>query len=78
MEYCETLIGITMLLYGNMKTSLKWFAAALVTVVLAASLAILLHGTQSVAASPVRVACVGDSITRDTTYPEVLSTISPM
>jgi acyl-CoA thioesterase-1 len=58
-----------------MKTSLKWFAAALVIVVLAASLAILLHGTQSVAASPVRVACVGDSITRDTTYPEVLSTM---
>jgi acyl-CoA thioesterase-1 len=58
-----------------MKTSLKWFATALGIVILAASLAILLHGTQSVAASPVRVACVGDSITSDTQYLNVLSTM---
>ena len=58
-----------------MKTSLKWFATALGIVILAASLAIFLHGTQSVAASPVRVACVGDSITSDTQYLNVLSTM---
>jgi hypothetical protein len=58
-----------------MKISLKWFASALGLVILAAILATLLHGTQSVAASPVRVACVGDSITRDTQYLDVLSSM---
>lgn len=58
-----------------MKISLKWFATALGLVILAAILATLLQGTQSVAASPVRVACVGDSITRDTQYLEVLSSM---
>lgn len=56
-----------------MKTSLKRFAAALCTVMLVASLTALFFKTQSVAASTVRVACVGDSITRDTQYPDVLS-----
>ena len=58
-----------------MKISLKWFATALGLVILTAILATLLHGTQSVVASPVRVACVGDSITRDTQYFEVLSSM---
>ncbi|MCW3996815.1 MAG: GDSL-type esterase/lipase family protein [Candidatus Bathyarchaeota archaeon] len=53
--------------------SLKWFAAALGTILLIASLAVLFFGTQSASASEVRVACVGDSITRDTEYPEALS-----
>ena len=58
-----------------MKISLKWFATALGLVILTAILATLLHGTQSLVASSVRVACVGDSITRDTQYLEVLSSM---
>ena len=58
-----------------MKISLKRFAALFVTVILVASFAVLFFGTQIAAASPVRVACVGDSITRDTNYTEVLSTM---
>ena len=58
-----------------MKISLKWFATALGLVILTAILATLLHGTQSLVASSVRVACVGDSITRDTQYFEVLSSM---
>jgi acyl-CoA thioesterase-1 len=62
-------------LHKDMKNSLKLIATALGLVILAAILATVLHGTQSVAASPIRVACVGDSITRDTEYLKVLSTM---
>ncbi len=56
-----------------MKAPLKWFAVALCLVMLVAILTALFFETPSAAASTVRVACVGDSITRDTTYPDVLS-----
>jgi lysophospholipase L1-like esterase len=56
-----------------MKTSFKHFAIILCAVILITSLTIIFFQTQSATASAVRVACVGDSITRDTKYPEVLS-----
>ena len=56
-----------------MKIALKHFAVALVVVILMASLIVLFFETQQASASTVRVACVGDSITKDTTYTEVLS-----
>jgi acyl-CoA thioesterase-1 len=62
-------------LYEDIKISLKWFATALGMLILAAILATLLHRTQSVTASSVRVACVDDIITRDTHYLEVLSSM---
>ncbi|MCW4045356.1 MAG: GDSL-type esterase/lipase family protein [Candidatus Bathyarchaeota archaeon] len=52
---------------------MKQFVAALFTVLLMAGLTALFFETQSVAANTVRVACVGDSITRDTDYPEILA-----
>jgi acyl-CoA thioesterase-1 len=66
-------------IYGTvaqeMKFSLKRFAVTLFAVILVASLTIVFFNTQSAAADVVRVACVGDSITSDTNYPEVLSTM---
>ncbi|MCW4009059.1 MAG: GDSL-type esterase/lipase family protein [Candidatus Bathyarchaeota archaeon] len=58
-----------------MKNSVKWFGAAVCIVVLAASLTAFFFETQSVAPNTTRVACVGDSITRDTDYPDILSTM---
>jgi acyl-CoA thioesterase-1 len=56
-----------------MKIALKHFAVALVVVILMASLTALFFDTQQASATTVRVACVGDSITKDTTYTDVLS-----
>jgi acyl-CoA thioesterase I len=56
-----------------MKIALKHFAVALFAIVLLVSLIALFLNTQQASASTVRVACVGDSITKDTTYTEVLS-----
>ncbi len=58
-----------------MKPSLNRFAAALCTVILVASLTAFFFETQSAAASSVRVACVGDSITSDSEYTDLLSTM---
>jgi|WetSurMetagenome_2_1015567.scaffolds.fasta_scaffold07665_2 lysophospholipase L1-like esterase len=58
-----------------MKTSLKRFAVALCAVMLVASFTVLFFETQRATASTVRVACVGDSITRDTEYPDALSSM---
>jgi acyl-CoA thioesterase-1 len=56
-----------------MKPSLNRFAAALCTIILVASLTAFFFENQSAAASPVRVACVGDSITSDSEYTDLLS-----
>jgi lysophospholipase L1-like esterase len=56
-----------------MKIALKHFTVALVVVILMASLIVLFFETHQASASTVRVACVGDSITKDTKYTEVLS-----
>ena len=58
-----------------MKTSLKQLAVVLVTLILIAGLAVLFFKTGSANASTIHVACVGDSITRDTQYPQILSTM---
>jgi lysophospholipase L1-like esterase len=57
----------------RMKTSLKRFVITMFAVILIASLTAFFFEAQRATASPVRVACVGDSITRDTEYPDVLS-----
>ncbi len=57
-----------------MKTS-KWFIAVIAIAILTIISAVLIHPIQNVDASDVRVACVGDSITRDTKYTEILSTM---
>ncbi|MCW4030077.1 MAG: GDSL-type esterase/lipase family protein [Candidatus Bathyarchaeota archaeon] len=57
-----------------MKPSTKQLAAVLFAVILVASLAVLFFETRGATpASPIRVACVGDSITSDTEYTEILS-----
>jgi len=52
----------------------KWFAAGIVAVILVASLASYIVVTQ-LHENIVRVACVGDSITSDTTYPDDLGAL---
>jgi acyl-CoA thioesterase-1 len=58
-----------------MKISLKRFASAVVIVIFVASLAAFFYEPKSVAASTIRVACVGDSITSDTAYTDELSSM---
>jgi acyl-CoA thioesterase-1 len=58
-----------------MKPSLNRFAAAICTVILVASLTAFFFQTKIAAASSVRVACVGDSITSDSEYTDLLSTM---
>jgi acyl-CoA thioesterase-1 len=58
-----------------MKTSLKQLAVVLVTLILIAGLAALFFKAGSANADTIHVACVGDSITRDTQYPQILSTM---
>jgi lysophospholipase L1-like esterase len=57
-----------------MKPSLKQLAAVLFAVILVASLAVLFFETRGATpTSSIRVACVGDSITSDTEYTDILS-----
>jgi acyl-CoA thioesterase-1 len=56
-----------------MKNALKLFVVTIGILTLVASLTIFFGETKEVSSSAFRVACVGDSITRDTSYPEVLS-----
>jgi alpha-L-fucosidase 2 len=58
-----------------MKSSLKQFLTVTIAVMLVVGFAALFIKSQSAAAKTIRVACVGDSITRDTQYPEILSTM---
>jgi len=58
-----------------MQTSLKRFTVVLCAVMVLTGLTTFFFETQNVTADTVRVACVGDSITRDTDYPELLSTL---
>jgi lysophospholipase L1-like esterase len=57
-----------------MKTAAKWLTVALVAVVLAAGLTTFYFGNQQKTKNsfPIRVACVGDSITNGTEYPDDL------
>lgn len=57
----------------RLKLQLKWFAVGIATLILVASLASFFFVTHlSDAKTIIRVACVGDSITSDTTYPDDL------
>jgi acyl-CoA thioesterase I len=60
-----------------MKPYSKWLAFGLAIVILAASLSVLFFETQfgRGAKPPIRVACIGDSITSDTEYPYDLGII---
>jgi lysophospholipase L1-like esterase len=57
-----------------MKTTAKWFAVMLVSVILTAGVAAFYFGNQQETknAFPIKVACVGDSITNGTEYPDDL------
>jgi lysophospholipase L1-like esterase len=57
-----------------MKTAAKWFTVTLVAVILTAGLATFYFGNQQETknAFPIKVACVGDSITYGTEYPHDL------
>jgi acyl-CoA thioesterase I len=59
-----------------MKTAAKWFTVLLVTVILTAGLVAFYFGNQhETRAFPIKVACVGDSITDGTEYPADLRTM---
>ena len=61
----------------KMNPQLKWLTAGIVLVILVASLTVLARASfanQTGTKSTIRVACVGDSITADTKYPEDLGT----
>jgi lysophospholipase L1-like esterase len=57
-----------------MKTTAKWFAVMLVAVILTAGVAAFYFGNQRETKNPfpIKVACVGDSITNGTEYPDDL------
>ena len=57
-----------------MKTPLKWLTAALVAVILLASLSAFLYQTKGTK-NTIHVACVGDSITIDSEYPKNLGVL---
>ena len=58
-----------------MRNSVKLFVVTVSILLLAFSVAILFLEAKPVSENTIRVACVGDSITRDTEYPEILSTM---
>ena len=58
-----------------MRNSVKLFVVTASILLLAFSVAILFLEAKPVSEDTIRVACVGDSITRDTEYPEILSTM---
>jgi alpha-L-fucosidase 2 len=58
-----------------MNTVLKRLVIALCAIMLMEGFVIVFYQTQQAAGSPVRVACVGDSITSDSNYTKALSTL---
>jgi acyl-CoA thioesterase-1 len=59
----------------KMKHQSKWFTIGLATIILLASLIAFFSSPGTETKKTIRVACVGDSITHDTTYPDFLGTM---